>query len=173
VTPLQYLLIVSGILAVSLVCVAAVALLRAKRLAAVARAANLQFSRPDRFDLSRRVALRLGDRGVFGAAEVVVRDVMYATTPAGLLCVMTASFTLGTVGHRRQVRRVCAALDRPTRELEPFTLLPSDPSPATYILALAELRQKLAAPESTEPDAAGLRRVPLSPVQSDPKTTSA
>lgn len=142
-TPLQYLILVSGILALSLFIASFVAFLRSRRLATVAKSAGFQFSRPDRFDLSRRVALRLP---VFGAAEVNVRDILYATTPQGLLCVMTASFTLGTVGHRRQFLRVCSALDLAGKDLKHFSMLPSPPTPTTYTQALTELQSKLPAP---------------------------
>jgi hypothetical protein len=137
-TPFQYLLIVSGVLATALLVKTVVALVRSRRVAAVAKKAGLQYSRPDRFDLSRRVALRLA---VPGAAEVAVRDVMYSTSPQGLLCVMTASFTVGTVGHRRQVRRVCVALDRNGSDLAHFQMIPGSPTPSVYEDGLSMIRQ--------------------------------
>lgn len=111
---------------------------RARRYQRLARELGLQFSRPDRFLLAPRVA---GKLPVPGAAQVTVRDVAYAsadTDPEGgkagrrLLCVMTASFTIGAIGRRSQVRRVCAALDVEGKSLEHFRMIDGAPSPERY-----------------------------------------
>lgn len=114
--------------------------LRSRRLLAQARTLGLQFSRPDRFRLSRRVALQLP---VPGAAEVIVRDVAYLKIDTGILCIMTASFTIGAVGRRRMIRRVCAALDTGNGELHHFRMLEGTPTPDLYTQGLSHLRSSL------------------------------
>lgn len=132
----MYLLLLVGLLAGAMSVTATLRLLNARKIYAIARRLGLQFSRPDRFVLARRVAPLLP---IPGAAEVVVRDVAYATTDAGLLCVMTASFTIGTVSHRQQFHRVCAALDPGGKELRHFRMLEGKPSPEHYIKAYEQL----------------------------------
>jgi hypothetical protein len=150
VSPLTYLTLSASVLGAGLALTAIVAVARSRRLLGEARRHSMQFSHPDRFDLGRRVAFKLP---VPGAADVVVRDVAYATTEAGLQCVMTAAFTIGTVGRRRHLRRVCAALDVGGKELVGFQMWDGLPSPELYATAIASLRP--AAGKSTEPGATG------------------
>lgn len=153
-SPALYLLALSTLMVAAVVTSAVIDLLRSHRFHRAARDLGLQFSRPDRFLLAPRVAVKLP---VPGAAEVRVSNVAYrsikepvpstpgvpspttASAPTGLLCVMVASFTIGSVGRRKNIRRVCAALDPGGRELLAFQMLDEKPKPQTYERAFREL----------------------------------
>lgn len=141
--PNLYLLLLLTAIVVALASNGAASMVRASKLRVGARQLGLQFSHPDRFRLGRRVAARLP---VTGAAEVSVRDVAYRRTDAGLLCVMTARFTVGAVGHRRHERRACAAFDPGNeRPLEAFEMLPDKSITAdAYAHAFRKLEQRTA-----------------------------
>jgi hypothetical protein len=135
-SPNYYLLMLIGALAIGLATSAAVSVLRGRALHAQATRLGLQFSHPDRFLLAARVARQLP---IPGASEVSIRDVAYSKTPEGLACIMTVRFTIGTMGRRRNQRRVVAALDPGGDELLHFKMLPTPPNPQTYADAAAHL----------------------------------
>lgn len=136
-SPTAFLLMLLSLLAACLTITWLAKYLRASAFCAKSRELGLQFSHPDRFLLGARVARMLP---VPGAAEVTVSDVAYAKIDQGLLCVMTASFTIGTVGHRRMIRRVCAALDPGGGTLKHFNMLEGKPTTELYSIALNHLK---------------------------------
>lgn len=143
--PMTFLLLSGSVAVTALAISTTVTLSRSRKLHAAATKLGMQFSHADRFDLAPRVAFHLPSPG---ASAVNVRDVAYASTDAGLLCVMTAAYTLGTVGRRRHLRQVCAALDLGGKHIDRFKLFEGPVSDLTYTQAAEHLR---AAPSSTPP----------------------
>lgn len=75
---------------------------RERRIRALAREWDMQYSRRDVFNLASRVASRLP---VPGAADVRVRDLIYGVEHGGHRCIFSAEYTAGVV--RSKTRRQC------------------------------------------------------------------
>lgn len=131
-SPNYYLLLIAGAMALGLSMSAATSVLRGRRIHEKATKLGLLYSHPDRFLLARRVARQLP---IPGTSEVTVRDVAYRKVPEGLLCIMTARFTIGTTGRRRNLRRIVAALDPGGEELVQFEMLDGEPEAELYVEA--------------------------------------
>src|SRR4051812_14134626 len=103
--PLLLLLVVS---AVTVAASAASALRRKARsgkIAALAAAWSMRFTAEDRFELTPRIAAQFP---MPGAADVVIRDVIYRQEPAGFRYLFTVEYTTGVLRTKR--RRIGAAM---------------------------------------------------------------
>jgi hypothetical protein len=78
---------------------------RSARLAALATTWNMRFTSQDRFQLTARVAARLP---MPGAADVVVRDLIYRQEGAGFRYLFTVEYTTGVLRTKR--RRIGAGM---------------------------------------------------------------
>jgi hypothetical protein len=131
-TPTILLLTLSTITATALTVTALVSRSRRRQLSRWAQQHNLQYVHADRFLLGKRVFRQLP---LPGAADISVRDIAYHRDGDKLHCVFTVRCTLGTVGRRRYLRRVCHAIDTAGETFERFGMLESEPSPDAYTAA--------------------------------------
>ncbi len=90
---------------------------RATRFRGVAREMKVRYSPVDRFNIAPRIAPGLPDPG---AADVLVRDLMYRTTQRDHDYVFTVIYTVGSIGGTRRKQRVAAASEPHGRSCDSF-----------------------------------------------------
>jgi len=104
--PILFLLAALGLTAAAAVVDAALRRARSARVAALAADCKLRFTPLDRFQLTPRVAARFP---IPGAADIVIRNLVYGQEPAGgFRYVFTVEYTLGVLRTKR--RRASAAM---------------------------------------------------------------
>jgi hypothetical protein len=99
---------------------------RARRLSALAAAWRVRFTPDDRFQLTPRVAVQFPTPG---AADVVVRDVVYGQEAGGTVrYLFTIEYTVGVVRTKRRRAAVGMVIDSATPDaVDPHLVLaPSD-----------------------------------------------
>ena len=113
IPPILLLCFLMGVTAAASIADALVRHGRARRLSALAAAWRVRFTPDDRFRLTPRVAAQFPTPG---AADVVVRDVVYGQEAAGTVhYLFTIEYTVGVVRTKRRRSAVGMVVDSATR----------------------------------------------------------
>jgi hypothetical protein len=131
---------------------------RSARVAALAAAWRMSYTRSDRFDITPTVAARFPTPG---AADIVLRDLIYAPGPdagAGLRYLFTVEYTTGVLRTKRRRMGVGMLVERTDADgnaaAAAVTLAPpGGPLPAQYEHLREQFRSPLSLPlPSPSPD---------------------
>jgi hypothetical protein len=125
--PLLLLLVVSAVTVAASAASALRRKARSAKLAALAATWSMRFTAQDRFQLTLRIASQFP---IPGAADVVIRDLIYRQEAAGFRYLFTVEYTTGVLRTKR--RRIGAAMMIETGHtpqiFSPVTLAPTDVS---------------------------------------------
>jgi hypothetical protein len=124
--PLTFLILLIGITLWAIAVQRTRDLLHRRRLAALAHRWNMHYAPTDRFKLAASVAEQLPEPG---AADVLVKDLIYGSEGDTFRYLLTAEYTIGVVRAKRRRRQVCTF--RETRvpgggSFSPLVLAPQD-----------------------------------------------
>lgn len=109
IPPILLLCLLMGVTAAASIADALARHARARRLSALAAAWRVRFTPDDRFQLTPRVAAQFPTPG---AADVVVRDVVYGQEPGGIFrYLFTIEYTVGVVRTKRRRSAVGMVVD--------------------------------------------------------------
>jgi len=125
-TPLSFLLLLAGISIAALAIQRWRDLLQQRTLDRLAHEWDLHYAPKDRFKLSGSVSQQLPEPG---AADVLIKDVIYGNEGDAFRYFLTAEYTVGVVRAKRRRRQVCTF--RETRipgggEFSPLVFAPQD-----------------------------------------------